>query len=70
MNPDYDDNTIDALVAASLRPLKDDPTDEEIEAVFHSNGDPTPEDDATIASARQALIQDLARPETARLKPN
>jgi len=56
MKTSYDDNTIDALIAASLRPLKEEPTDEQVEEVFGSAVEPSPEDKEIISSTRESLI--------------
>lgn len=60
MKTHYDDEVTDALVAASLRPLKQEPTDEQMEAIFSSQIELAERNESVFWAARGNLVRFLS----------
>lgn len=61
INPKYDDRAIDALIAASLLPNRDEPTDIDVEKCFlHASSKISENNSEIIQSIRDSLVSKLS----------
>ena len=61
MNPKYDDKALDALIAASLLPVRDEPTDMDVETCFQDASNENRGDDSKLTlSIRESLVSKLS----------